>query len=277
MASSSFAAGAAATAAPPLPASLDYPRIKLLAVGGVGVGKSCVIKRYCEGRFVAKYIPTIGIDFGVKKVDVNKAAVMQHRQSAGTAAALSASSAIPAAVRVNFWDGSGDDDYREIRNEFYDAAQGVLLVYDVRNPQSFADLNRWWEELTLYCEWMAGAAGASSASPSPSGGATAKRTSITNTVTSTTAAGKAVGRTDGKAPILILCANKVDDTTSAGASGGSGSPTAPPRPRVVTEEQGRAWANAHGCAAYYETSASTEKNVKVAIEDLVVRVVAQFM
>lgn len=35
------------------------------------MGKSCLIKRYCEGRFVQKYITTIGVDYGVKKMQVN--------------------------------------------------------------------------------------------------------------------------------------------------------------------------------------------------------------
>ncbi|CAM41832.1 ras family protein-like protein [Leishmania braziliensis MHOM/BR/75/M2904] len=283
----------AASATPPhLPASLDYPRIKLLAIGDVGVGKSCLIKRYCEGRFVTKYIPTIGIDFGIRKVEVDKAAVLQQRSSgssssssAATAAAQcginsgggGASSAIPTDVRVNFWDGSGDDDYREIRNEFYEAAQGVLLMYDARNAQSFSALQGWWEELCAYCQGMpaaesgGGGDGRGPASPgnAVAAGAGGKRMSVLNAVTSGTAAGKAVGRTDGKAPVVVLCANKVDDTAVPGA--------AAPRPRAVSEEQGRAWAREHGCAAYYETSASTGKNVKEAIEDLVVRMVAKFM
>jgi DnaJ family protein C protein 27 len=30
--------------------------------------KSCLIKRYCEKKFVPKYISTIGVDFGVRQV-----------------------------------------------------------------------------------------------------------------------------------------------------------------------------------------------------------------
>ena len=33
-------------------------------MGEAGTGKSCLIKRYCEEKFVAKYISTIGVDFG---------------------------------------------------------------------------------------------------------------------------------------------------------------------------------------------------------------------
>ncbi|NWT07323.1 DJC27 protein, partial [Mionectes macconnelli] len=32
--------------------------------------QSCIIKRYCEKRFVSKYLATIGIDYGVTKVQI---------------------------------------------------------------------------------------------------------------------------------------------------------------------------------------------------------------
>ena len=41
-------------------------RIKILSMGDAKTGKSCLIKRFCEGRFLDDYIPTIGIDYGVK-------------------------------------------------------------------------------------------------------------------------------------------------------------------------------------------------------------------
>lgn len=39
-------------------------RIKIISMGSGGSGKSCLIKRYCEDRFVSKYIATIGVDYG---------------------------------------------------------------------------------------------------------------------------------------------------------------------------------------------------------------------
>jgi GTPase SAR1 family protein len=85
-------------------------RIKIISLGGLATGKSCLIKRFCEERFVSKYISTIGIDYGVKPVTVKG----EH-------------------VRVNFWDLSGHPDFFEIRNEFYKDSQGGVLVYDVSN------------------------------------------------------------------------------------------------------------------------------------------------
>jgi DnaJ family protein C protein 27 len=36
-----------------------------------GVGKSCLIKRFCEKKFVSKYIATIGVDFGMKPLSID--------------------------------------------------------------------------------------------------------------------------------------------------------------------------------------------------------------
>ena len=43
-------------------------RLRIVLVGSEKTGKSCLIKRYCEKRFVAKYLPTIGIDYGATKI-----------------------------------------------------------------------------------------------------------------------------------------------------------------------------------------------------------------
>jgi DnaJ family protein C protein 27 len=92
----------------------------LISVGDTKTGKSCIIKRYCEGRFVQKYITTIGVDYGVKKVNI-----------AGRK------------VAVNFFDLSGSPDYEEIRNPFFEGAQVVLLVFDLENRDSFNGLSKW--------------------------------------------------------------------------------------------------------------------------------------
>lgn len=98
-------------------------RIKIISLGDTSVGKSCLIKRYCEGKFVAKYIPTIGVDYGVKPVSLGDFE-----------------------VRVNIWDLAGPREYVEVRNEFYKDAQGGVLVYDVTNRSSFESLSAWVEE-----------------------------------------------------------------------------------------------------------------------------------
>jgi DnaJ homolog subfamily C member 27 len=102
-------------------------RIKVISMGSGGSGKSCLIKRYCEDRFVSKYIATIGVDYGVKPVRIDGAD-----------------------VRVNFWDLSGHPEFFEIRNEFYKDAQGALLVYDVSARESFEECDAWLAECAKF-------------------------------------------------------------------------------------------------------------------------------
>jgi GTPase SAR1 family protein len=47
--------------------SFKSRRMKVISFGPEESGKSCIIKRFCEKRFVSKYLPTIGIDYGVTK------------------------------------------------------------------------------------------------------------------------------------------------------------------------------------------------------------------
>eukprot|EP00882_Tetradesmus_deserticola_P006621 GHRQ01006972.1.p1 GENE.GHRQ01006972.1~~GHRQ01006972.1.p1 ORF type:complete len:216 (+),score=84.64 GHRQ01006972.1:731-1378(+) len=98
-------------------------RIKVISLGDTGTGKSCLIKRYCEEKFISKYIPTIGADYGVKPVHF-----AEHE------------------VRVNLWDLAGPATYLEVRNEFYKDTQGALLVYDATSRPSFEALGGWLQE-----------------------------------------------------------------------------------------------------------------------------------
>jgi len=97
-------------------------------MGEARTGKSCLIKRYCEDKFISKYISTIGVDYGVKRLNLGS---ME--------------------VRINMWDFAGGEEYREVRNEFYKDTQGAVLVYDVTDRQSFEALGRWLEESATVC------------------------------------------------------------------------------------------------------------------------------
>ncbi|XP_078005944.1 dnaJ homolog subfamily C member 27 isoform X2 [Phascolarctos cinereus] len=99
-------------------------RIKVISMGNAEVGKSCIIKRYCEKRFVPKYLATIGIDYGVTKVYI------KDRE-----------------IKVNIFDMAGHPFFYEVRNEFYKDTQGVILVYDVSQKDSFEALDSWLAEM----------------------------------------------------------------------------------------------------------------------------------
>lgn len=48
----------------------DY-LIKLLLIGDSGVGKSCLLLRFCDDQFTPSFITTIGIDFKIRTIDLD--------------------------------------------------------------------------------------------------------------------------------------------------------------------------------------------------------------
>ncbi|KAE8303359.1 RabJ-like protein [Giardia duodenalis] len=108
---------------PPISNKPLVVRLKVTTAGMSQVGKSCLIKYYCEGRFVKKYLPTIGVDYGVRALDLEGCT-----------------------VRINFFDLSGLDEYQDIRKEFYSDTQGLLLIFDMSNRDSFTALEKYYGE-----------------------------------------------------------------------------------------------------------------------------------
>lgn len=102
-------------------------RLKLVSAGDASTGKSCLIKRYCEQRFLQRYVSTIGVDFGVRTLSLGSAS-----------------------VRVDLWDLAGGECYKEVRNELYSETSGALLVFDCTSRQTFQTLGSWLNEMTGY-------------------------------------------------------------------------------------------------------------------------------
>ncbi|GAB1297268.1 DnaJ homolog subfamily C member 27 [Apodemus speciosus] len=112
-------------------------RIKVISMGNAEVGKSCIIKRYCEKRFVSKYLATIGIDYGVTKASriiLKRLATIEVQVR-------------DREIKVNIFDMAGHPFFFEVRNEFYKDTQGVILVYDVGQKESFDALDSWLAEM----------------------------------------------------------------------------------------------------------------------------------
>eukprot|EP00038_Savillea_parva_P000993 m.100490 g.100490 ORF g.100490 m.100490 type:complete len:289 (-) comp10351_c0_seq2:1857-2723(-) len=99
-------------------------RIKVISCGDYAVGKSCLIKRFCEKRFVSAHIPTVGVDFGVANIKIKNAP-----------------------VKVNYYDLAGPDAYADVRCEFVADTGGILLVFDVTDRPSFSHLDKWVREI----------------------------------------------------------------------------------------------------------------------------------
>uniref|UniRef100_A0A6B2LJN4 Uncharacterized protein n=1 Tax=Arcella intermedia TaxID=1963864 RepID=A0A6B2LJN4_9EUKA len=89
-------------------------------IGDTAVGKSSLLLRFTEDMFNPSFISTIGIDFKVKTVDIDGKR-----------------------VKLQVWDTAGQERFRTITTAYYRTAQGIILTYDVTNPESFGNLKMW--------------------------------------------------------------------------------------------------------------------------------------
>ncbi|XP_077997742.1 dnaJ homolog subfamily C member 27-like [Glandiceps talaboti] len=101
--------------------------VKVVGIGSIGVGKTCLIKHFCESKFTSAYQATVGVDYGFKIQEV-----------------------LGNDIRVHLWDLSGHPDYIDVRSELYNDTQACFLVYDVTNLASFEQLDLWMKELTKW-------------------------------------------------------------------------------------------------------------------------------
>jgi len=101
--------------------------LKILIIGESNVGKSSLLIRFVDDTFDPEIPATIGVDFRVKSltVDGNKA-------------------------KLAIWDTAGQERFRTLTPSYYRGAQGVILVYDVSNRESFSKLENWLNELDTF-------------------------------------------------------------------------------------------------------------------------------
>lgn len=100
------------------------PVLKVVIVGDANVGKTSLLRRYCEGKFESSRVATIGVDFQTKVVDLPEGQ-----------------------VKLSIWDMAGQEHFSVIRTGFYRGSLATALVFDVNNQESFAHLNQWQQEV----------------------------------------------------------------------------------------------------------------------------------
>ncbi|KAF9504474.1 hypothetical protein BS47DRAFT_1334604 [Hydnum rufescens UP504] len=102
----------------------------ILAVGDSSVGKSSLLLRFADETWLTEdeSSATIGVDFRVHRMQVKGGKK----------------------VKLSIWDTAGQERFRTITSSYYRGAQGIILVYDVANRESFDALPRWFSEMETY-------------------------------------------------------------------------------------------------------------------------------
>jgi small GTP-binding protein len=100
------------------------PVLKVVIAGDENVGKTSLVRRYCEGKFEASRVATIGVDFQIKLVELPGGP-----------------------VKLSIWDMAGQERFEVVRGGFYRGSLATALVYDVTNIGSVKNLDKWRQEI----------------------------------------------------------------------------------------------------------------------------------
>ena len=97
---------------------------KILTLGESGVGKTCILRRFVENKFLKNHLATIGIDFRAKTIQINGYE-----------------------VKLKIWDTAGEERFRNITNQYYKGADGIILVFDLTNFDTMNKIRDWYNQI----------------------------------------------------------------------------------------------------------------------------------
>lgn len=107
---------------------MDYDeKCQLLIIGDSTVGKTSILSRFTNGTFNANYLATVGLDFFTKDEVINGKN-----------------------VRIKIWDTAGQERYKALTKGFFRNAQGIMVVYDVTNLETFDNLKYWIDSIKTH-------------------------------------------------------------------------------------------------------------------------------
>jgi small GTP-binding protein len=107
----------------------ELPLLKVVVAGDGAVGKTSLVRRYCEGKFQSTRLATIGVDFYTQRVRIPDPSNGEQM------------------VKLSIWDLAGQERFDVVRAGFYRGSRAAALVYDVTSLASLGNLRRWRDEM----------------------------------------------------------------------------------------------------------------------------------
>ncbi|XP_028857366.1 ras-related protein Rab-34a isoform X2 [Denticeps clupeoides] len=96
---------------------------KVIVVGDLAVGKTCLINRFCKDAFDKNYKATIGVDFEMERFEVM---------------------GVPFSLQL--WDTAGQERFKCIASTYYRGAQAIIIAFDLTDVSSLDHTRRWLED-----------------------------------------------------------------------------------------------------------------------------------
>ena len=102
-------------------------KCQLLIIGDSTVGKTSILTRYTTREFNQNYLATVGLDF-FKKDEIFDGKT----------------------IRIKIWDTAGQERYKALTQGYFRNAEGIMIVYDVSNLDTFENLKYWIKSIKTH-------------------------------------------------------------------------------------------------------------------------------
>jgi Ras-related protein Rab-1A len=110
--------------------SQDYDYLfKVLLLGDTDIRKSSLILRYTEETFNSKLVNSIGVDFKMKKKEIDGKI-----------------------IKVQIWDTAGHERFRSITYSYYRGANAIIIVFDITDKKSFLSITEWLKQIEKHAK-----------------------------------------------------------------------------------------------------------------------------
>jgi Ras-related protein Rab-1A len=102
-------------------------KCQLLIIGDSTVGKTSILNKFANGTFNANYLATVGLD------NITKDETIDGKN-----------------IRIKIWDTAGQERYKALTKGFFNNAEGIMIVFDVTNIETFDNLKNWIQSIETF-------------------------------------------------------------------------------------------------------------------------------
>ncbi len=100
---------------------MSKPRVlKIITTGEGGVGKTTLLHRYVDGKFLVDTKMTLGVEFFLKEIDLDGNKIL-----------------------LQVWDFGGQERFRFLLKNYVLGAKGALFLFDLTRPFSLNCVDEW--------------------------------------------------------------------------------------------------------------------------------------
>ncbi len=99
-------------------------KCQLLIIGDSTVGKTSILNKFANGTFNQNYLATVGLD------NITKDETIDGKN-----------------IRIKIWDTAGQERYKALTKGFFNNAEGIMIVFDVTNSETYDNLKNWIQSI----------------------------------------------------------------------------------------------------------------------------------